>query len=159
MRQITWAMCTLAVAVAAGSGAVFAETPANLLNLARADTAIMGFIEGGEAEVARLIDGDPETTAVFHSADGGPVDILFAFEGGTVAPESFTITLSGDGDARPPARMDLLASTASASAGFASLRTERIDPMKPTQQARFASAAANWLLHPLPRPAAAPRRG
>ena len=123
-----------------------AETPSNLLHLSTVETKTIGFIEDGEPEVARLIDGDPETVAVFTSADGEPVDLLFAFNGGIVAPDSFAVTLSADADARPPARIDLLASTASPSSGFASLRTESIDPLKPNQQGRFAASAANWLL-------------
>jgi tetratricopeptide (TPR) repeat protein len=146
MWEVTRAIWILTGIFGASFGDAFAETPANLLDLSRVDSGTIGYMEGGDVQVERLIDGDPKTNAIFSSADGAPVDLLFAFEGGTVAPDSFAITLSNDADARPPARIDLLASTASPSSGFASLRTERIDPLKPSQQARFASAAANWLL-------------
>ncbi len=146
MRPTTNLTGILAAVLGGSFSAAWADSPANLLVLSTVETGTIGFIEDGQAKVARLIDGDPETTAVFTSVDDNPVDLLFGFGAGTVAPDSFAVTLSEDPEARAPARVDILASTTSPSSGFASLRTERIDPLKPNQQVHFAPLAANWLL-------------
>ena len=86
------------------------------------------------------------TTATFRTDNGEPVDLLFAFAGGTIAPEGFSLHLAVNGLEPAPARIDLLASTSSASSGFTSLRTERVDPLRPQQNVRFGGTAANWLL-------------
>lgn len=146
MSQHQRTFLCLVLVFGAQLGIAAAQTPSNLLALATVDTETTGAPVDVAEQVERLTDGDPGTTAVFVTSDGEPLDILFALENETVAPEALEVTLSADSEVQPPARVDLLASTVSASSGFASLRTEQIDPLKPEQTTRFASAAANWLL-------------
>ncbi len=127
-------------------GGASAETPSNLLELASVVGRTSSFDGDLREQVAYLIDANADTVAVFESDDGEPVDLLFAFEGGTVASDSFSLVLSDGSRAPAPARIDLLASTSSASSGFTSLRTELIDSLKLEQKARFGSTATEWLL-------------
>lgn len=139
---VIWAM---ALSLITAAGAAKADGPANLLDLARIEPSRIEYTKDGALQVARLVDGDPGTTAIFSSPDGTPVDLLFAFDQGPVAPDSYSVTLAGDGDVPAPVRIDVLASTVSPSSGFSSLRTDRIDPLRPQLDARFASASTLWL--------------
>lgn len=146
MRPLAFTPPALALALALAGLAARAEGPGNLLATATVEPGTLGFARDGAARVARLVDGEPATAARFDVIDGEPVALLFGFGGGTVAPDSLTLTLSDDPAHSPPVRVDILASTVSPTSGFASLRSERVDPLKPTQQVRFPGAAATWIL-------------
>ena len=75
-----------------------------------------------------LVDGDPRTTMILTTGDGGPATIVIGFGGATVALEWLEIMLgAAEAPDQAPTHVDLLVSSLSAHAGFHSVRA---DPLK-----------------------------
>lgn len=123
----------------------FAEKPVNLLTLPQARVVSDGLSEFNEQQISPLLDDDPKTLFTTDAIDGTPVELVFGFDGATMAPASIKLVLGQDQKNPPPGRIDILASTVSANAGFTSLRSEVIDPLRRNHSFRFQASAAKWI--------------
>lgn len=101
--------------------------------------------QAGMADAGELLDGNPETTVAFASVDQEPVDLLFAFGNEGVGLQEIILSFAR-GNERAPAGFDVLVSQISPSAGFTSVKSERLDPLKSEQSFKFPPVAAKWLM-------------
>ncbi|WP_048709495.1 transglutaminase family protein [Microvirga massiliensis] len=129
-----------------GSRSIAAEAPVNLLRLPQAELASTALIGDGVSQSRVLTDGDPASAASLSPGRSETVDLVFGFAGEAVAPERITVTLSKRGDAVPPARIEVLASTVSPQSGFRSLRTSSIEATTAVQTFAFMPTAARWIM-------------
>jgi hypothetical protein len=121
------------------------------INLLRLPSAVLEETTAPQVEAAglkALTDDNPATAATASATPDAPLDVVFGFGGKTVAPENLVVHLPRQvpAEASPAARVEILASTLSAHAGFQSLRA---DPLKPTadpQSFTFPPTAARWIM-------------
>ena len=99
-----------------------------------------------ELQSALLRDGDTNTVAEFIVSEGAPIDLVFDFADGIVAPQKLIVTLPASGDGVPPARIDVLVSTVSPTSGFRSLRTEVLDSLAQNAEIGFRATSARWVM-------------
>jgi tetratricopeptide (TPR) repeat protein len=138
------AIFVLPVVFAAITPAVEADPLENLLALPHA-SLVAELLGSGAADVPLLLDGNPSSAGTFDIT-GAPVELVFGFGDGMVAPEAVVLRFGVGGDAPRPARVDLLVSTVSPQSGFRSLRTEAVDPGAAEQRFEFRPAGARWIM-------------
>ena len=92
------------------------------------------------------MDGDVSTLARLDVEGGIALDFLFEFGEEGVGPQEIILTIpDGSTDARPLS-FDLLVSSVSPTTGFRSIKSERLDSLKPSQKFQFRPVAARWLM-------------
>ncbi|MFV2052388.1 hypothetical protein [Aliiroseovarius sp. YM-037] len=99
-----------------------------------------------ESQSTLLRDGDTKTIAEFVVSENTPVDLVYDFADGIVAPQELIVTLPVSGEGIPPARIDVLVSTVSPTSGFRSLRTEVLDGLAQSAEIEFRATTARWVM-------------
>ena len=123
----------------------YAGETVNLLTLPEVSRNPDGLLTIETSKLDRLLDADPATVATFQTDGSAPIDLVFGFDGATVAPQTVTFVLGETNSGRPPERIDILASTISPNTGFVSLRTEPVDPLRKEQKFSFQTSAAKYI--------------
>ncbi|TIM48478.1 hypothetical protein [Mesorhizobium sp.] len=142
-----------AILLEARAGFAVDEEPLNLLRLTSAKVESTTSPADATA-IARLTDGDAKTVAEIAATEATPLDVTFTFGGGVVAPEGIRVTLP-EGSGSAAVRVEILVSTASAHAGFRSLRTDPLAAEGKPQTFEFPTTAARWIIVRLaPQPGA-----
>lgn len=123
------------------------DEPVNLLRLSTAKIEWATVPGGDLSGLGALTDGDPKTITVESATDTEPLDIVYGFNGNTVAPESVRVTLPDKGQSDASAgRVEILVSTVSARTGFHSVRADPLNPTSRQQTFDFPPIAAQWIL-------------
>lgn len=134
---------SVAIAASAILPAVGAEAAGgdgvNLLRLPSCRIEWTNVPGGGVSGLAAL--------TVESAAAPTPLDIVYGFDGATVAPEEVRVTLpdKSQTDAGAPG-LEILVSTVSAHTGFRSLRADPLAPGSRQQTFQFPPTAAQWIL-------------
>ena len=100
----------------------------DLLDLLRLDTATVEWsraLSVRTADLEPITDANPATAVSVPASVDVPLDVVYGFDGQTVAPEQLVVRLPAAGATESAVgRIEILASTLSATAGFRSLREE-----------------------------------
>src|SRR5262245_44250898 len=116
--------------------------PANLLRLPAVRVERTSVAENEANDLRKWTDGDPATSASVPASASSPVEVVYDF-GDVVSIDHLVVRL---GSAAPPPRVEVLASTVAATAGFQQLRAETLRGTTSPQKLRFPVAGARWLL-------------
>ncbi|MGH8432178.1 MAG: hypothetical protein ACREUF_17430, partial [Solimonas sp.] len=137
------AACLLLSTVGAHPAA--ADKLVNLLRLPQAKLETTTLV-GDRTALSALTDGKADTTADLQATGSDTIDLVYGFDGETVAPELIVVTVPKQGGAVPPSRIEVLASIVSPQSGFHSLRADPIQPAALTQKFSFLPAGARWIM-------------
>jgi tetratricopeptide (TPR) repeat protein len=89
-------------------------------------------------------DGDEASVAPIKPRSTNPVELVFTFDGQIVSPDKLRLKVTGA--KKDQAKIEILASTVSATSGFTSLRTEPIRNTESWQNIDFEQTAAKWII-------------
>ena len=89
-------------------------------------------------------DDDEKSSTRVSPKTNDPVELVFTFDGQTVSPDLLRLKVTGA--KKDQAKIEILASTVSATSGFTSLRTEPIRNTENWQRIDFEQTAAKWII-------------
>ncbi len=140
--------CGIMLAVAASSAvAADEDKPQNLLQL---DSAAIDHSTASKSEASQLsalTDGDSSTVVELTTAGNSHIDVVYAFNKSTIAPEKVTVELSPQQvETKAAPRIEILASSLSPHAGFQSVRKCMLKPVAGKQEFTFLPVGARWIL-------------
>ena len=148
MSAIGCRLCAvvLVFVISIGIQDVAADDRVNLLKVPQAVLEATSLVGDQAARISALTDAKSDTSASFDPKGGANVDLVFGFGGQTVALETIAVTLAKEPGSKPPARVEVLASTVSPQSAFTSLRVDPLDPAAPVQRFNFRPTAARWIM-------------
>ena len=136
------------IAFLAGRHCSAADSEAvNVLRLSTVSVEHSNALASEVAQLQALADGDDSTTATLTASQDLPFEVVYSFDGKTVAVEQLAVTVgAAEGDAAPPVHVDVLVSTLSPHAGFQSVRNDPLEANGQPQEFRFTPIAAKWVM-------------
>jgi tetratricopeptide (TPR) repeat protein len=139
LRLFAW----LAICVTTVPAFTAEEKPVNLLRLRGVRVERTTLSPAEAKDLGKWIDGDSRTTATVSATQSAPVEIVFTFPETTVSVEKVSIRLASTESAP---RLEVLASTVSATGGFQVLRADNLRGVTTEQVFRFPQSGTRWLL-------------
>ena len=143
----------LMLVIGLANSATAKPKPSRLEWLRQATVAKSSLPKAAWRTLSRLHDGQVTTSIEIRQ----PIDLVYAI-GKTISPEQLSLQLHGvKGKSRAAARIEIMASSLSADAGFQLLRSDIVKLVQRRQKYRFVAVGCKWLfvrITPLPSAAA-----